>query len=296
MKRLLWLLESVLFIFLSLPFAILPYKVSLNVGAMLGTALFYAWGSRRKIAVENIEKSVRLGAIKINGPSEKTAKESFANLGRAFAELVKMYYGLADKIIGDVEVNGLDNFQQAKAKGKGVITITGHCGNWELLATAFGVRVNTAAGVARAQNNPYLNKIIENARARYGNSLIYKKGALKGILTELKKKNVVGILMDQSVVKDEGFIIDFLGRGAWTTKMPALIARKTGAPVVPVFLHRDGKRHVMTIHPEIRLSEDEDAEKALIEDTKRFSGFIEDYIRQHPEEWLWIHRKWKRVD
>jgi len=296
MKKFSWLLEAALFIILSLPFAILPYKVSLNVGAMLGTALFHVWGSRRKIAVDNIEKSVRLGAIKIDGSPEKTAKESLDNLGRSFAELVKMYYGLADKIIGDVEVNGIDNFLQAKAKGKGVITITGHCGNWELLATAFGVRVATAAGVARAQNNPYLNKIIENARARYGNSLIYKKGALKGILTELKKKNVVGILMDQSVVKDEGFIIDFLGRGAWTTKMPALIARKTGAPVVPVFLHRDGNRHVMTIYPEIKLSENADAEKALIEDTKRFSGFIEDYIRQHPEEWLWIHRKWKRVD
>ena len=165
-----------------------------------------------------------------------------------------------------------------------------------MLATAFGVRVNAASGVARVQNNPYLNKLIENARGRYGNSLIYKKGALKGILSVLKKKGVVGILMDQAVIKDEGFIVDFLGRGAWTTKMPALIARKTGAPVLPVFLHRDGKKHVMTIHPEIKLSENEDPEKAIIEDTRAFTSYIEAYIKQHPEEWLWIHRRWKRVD
>lgn len=296
MKRLLWLLESVLFIFLSLPFAILPYRASLNVGALLGTLLFYAWGSRRKIAVENIEKSVRLGAIKINTSPGEIAKESFMNFGRSFVEVIKIYYRLADKIIADIEIIGEENYQKARAKNKGVIFISGHCGNWELLATAFGVRINPAAGVARAQNNPYLNRLLEKARYRYGNRIIYKKGALKGILSELKNDRTVSILMDQAVIKEEGFIIDFLGRGAWTTKMPALLARKTGAPVLSAFIHRSNGRHVITINPEVELSREEDAEKAVIEDTKKFTGLIEDYIKQHPTEWLWIHRRWKRVD
>jgi KDO2-lipid IV(A) lauroyltransferase len=102
--------------------------------------------------------------------------------------------------------------------------------------------------------------------------------------------------MDQAVLKDEGYVIDFLGRGAWTTKMPALIARKTGTPVVPVFINLDGDRHIINIYSEVALSGEEDTEKAVMEDTKRFTGFIEEHIRQHPAEWLWIHRRWKRVN
>ena len=218
------------------------------------------------------------------------------NFGRSFVEVTKIYYRLADKIISDIEIIGEDNYQKARAKNKGIIFISGHCGNWELLATAFGVRISPAAGVARAQNNPYLNSLLEKARYRYGNRIIYKKGALKGILSELKKNRTVSILMDQAVIKEEGFIIDFLGRGAWTTKMPALLARKTGAPVLSAFIHRSNGRHVITINPEIELSHDEDTEKAVIEDTKKLTGLIEDYIKQHPTEWLWIHRRWKRVD
>jgi len=101
--------------------------------------------------------------------------------------------------------------------------------------------------------------------------------------------------MDQSVLADEGYVIDFLGRGAWTTKMPALIARKTGAAVVPAFIHRAGNGYKLIFYPAVELSNLDDKEQAVIEDTKRFSGFIERYIREHPSEWLWIHRRWKRV-
>ncbi|MEK7852919.1 MAG: lysophospholipid acyltransferase family protein, partial [Planctomycetota bacterium] len=96
-------------------------------------------------------------------------------------------------------------------------------------------------------------------------------------------------------LSDEGYVIDFLGRGAWTTKMPALIARKTGAAVLPAFIHRTQKGHKIKIYPAVELSDIADKEKAVIEDTKRFSGFIERYIKEHPSEWLWIHRRWKRV-
>jgi KDO2-lipid IV(A) lauroyltransferase len=132
-------------------------------------------------------------------------------------------------------------------------------------------------------------------RKKYGNSIIYKKGALKPILQALRSNGCVGILMDQAVVRDEGFVINFLGRGAWTTKMPALIARKTGAAVLPVFIHRTGTGHVINIYPEIELSRSDDREGAVRDDTIMFSGYIEQYIAKHPAEWLWIHRRWKRV-
>ena len=144
-------------------------------------------------------------------------------------------------------------------------------------------------------DNPFLNRIIEKTRRTYGNRIIYKKAALKNILQELRSNEAVGILMDQAVLAREGFIIDFLGRGAWTTKMPALIARKTGAVVLPAFIHRTEYGHKIEIFPEVKLSYDDNKEEQLKKDTKKFSSYIEEYIQKYPAEWLWIHRRWKRV-
>ncbi len=296
MKRLLWFLEAVIVIVLSFPLALLPYKCALKAGRLLGLVLFYAWADRRNIAIENIEKSVRSGALAVSEPAEKIARESFVNLGKSFAEVVRIYYGLGDSIVHNVAVKGEEHFINAKAKGKGIIAVTGHCGNWELAALAFGVKVSPGSGVARPLDNPYINGMLGKARLRYGNSLIYKKGALKAILSCLKREGVVSILMDQAVLRHEGFIIDFLGRGAWTTKMPALIAMRTGAPVIPVFISREGAGHVMTIYPEVPLKREEGSESALKEDTEILSGYVDGYIKEHPTEWLWIHRRWKRVE
>ncbi len=295
MTRLLWLLEAVIIIVLSFPLALLPYKCALKAGGFLGLLLFNVWSGRRRIAVGNIEKSVQSGALAVSEPAEKIARESFVNFGKSIAEVMKIYYGFGNRLIRNVVIRGSEHYNEAKAKGKGVIFVTGHCGNWELMALAFGLKVSPASVVARAQDNPYINGMIGKIRARYGNSVIYKRGALKGILACLKKEGTVGILMDQAVIRDEGYTINFLGRGAWTTKMPALIARKTGTPVIPAFISREGIGHVMTIYPEVLLNREEMSESSLKEDTQRLSSYVDEYIKEHPTEWLWIHRRWKRV-
>ncbi|MBI4691376.1 MAG: lysophospholipid acyltransferase family protein [Nitrospirae bacterium] len=285
-------------ILLSAPLAILPFGFSIKAGEFLGLLLFYAWGSRRRIAIENIEKS-EIGRQKAEGRRQKwevsIAKESFKNLGRSFVEVIKIYYGLGRGLIDSVEIEGVENFHNARKKGKGIIFITGHCGNWELSAIAMSVKIGKSSGVARRIDNPCLNKIVEGIRQRYGNSIIYKQGALKSIIKKVREGGCVGILMDQAVLADEGYVIDFLGRGAWTTKMPAMIARKTGAAVLPTFIRRVDGRHRITIHPQVELSTTGDKEKAAVEDTKKFSSYIEEYIKGNPAEWLWIHRRWKRV-
>lgn len=289
--KIIWLLETVFIVLSSLPIALLPDKIALKVGEALGLFLFYIWGGRRKIAIKNIEKS----GLKSLGDAEHIAKENFKNLGKSFAEIIKIYYGLGRDIIDNVEVRGINNYMKAKSKNRGVIFISGHCGNWELMSLIFGYKVDRLSVVARTQDNIYLNRLIEAVREKYGNRVIYKKGALKGIISELRKNGSIGILMDQAVVRGEGYVIDFLGRPAWTTKMPALIARKTGASVLPAFINRNSSGHVLNIYPEIELSNEQDTEKAIVKDTERFSGYIEDYIRQYPSEWLWIHRRWKRA-
>ena len=267
----------------------------MKAGEILGLLLFFLWGSRRRIAVENLRNAVASGSILLADTVETVIRDDFRNLGKSFIEVIRIYYGSGKKILESVDIEGVENLHEAQSRGRGVLLLTGHCGNWELLALITGMGLSHGAVVARQMNNPYLNSLLEKVRRRYGNSVIYKRGALKSIVRTFKNNGCVGILIDQAVVPDEGYVIDFLGRGAWTTKMPALIARKTGAAAVPAFIHRTDKGHTIKIYPEVELSHRSDIEEAVREDTMRFSGFVEDYIREHPSEWLWIHRRWKRV-
>lgn len=296
MKRLLWFLQVFIFFVIAIPLAILPYKISLKIGEILGLLLYYIWKDRRNIALKNIEECVLNGNLFSKRDYKGIIKNSFKNLGKTFVEIIKILFGFSNIVFNKVEIFGEEYFKKAKSKGKGVLFITGHCGNWELMAIVCSLKLEKISVVARPIDNPFINKILEKIRKRFGNKVIYKKGALRNIINALRRNETVGILMDQAVVSDEGYVIEFLGKGAWTTKIPALIARKTEASVLPVFINRiNGDKHVIKIYPEINLSNGLDREFALVEDTKNFSRYIEDYIREHPSEWLWIHRRWKRV-
>lgn len=295
MKRAVWFFEFILFVIVSIPLAILPLKWSKKAGELLGLFVFYLWQSRRRIAIQNLKAVILSGALTFPGPAETMIRDNFKNLGKTFSEVVKLYYHRGGRIIEEVDIEGVEHFRDALMKGKGILVITGHCGNWELMAITAALKLQAISVVARPVDNPFVHRFGERVRKKYGNSVIYKKGALKLILQKLKSNDVVGILMDQAVKRDEGFVINFLGVGAWTMKMPALIARKTGAAVLPAFIHRTEKGHTITIHPEVELSAAEDRDAAVVEDTKRFSWYVEEYIRQHPTEWLWIHKRWKRI-
>jgi len=210
-------------------------------------------------------------------------------------EISRLYHGHGENIISSIEVRGWEHCEAAKAKGKGIIFFSGHCGNWELMSLAisnlFG---ETVSGVARQQNNPFFNRMVERMRSRYNSKLIYKQGALKGILAALKKGEMVGILADQAVRPEEGCLIEFIGRTAWASRMPAVIARKTGVPLIPVFIHRDGEHHVLTFYPEHVFSGTANDE-GIIEDTQALSRFVENHVVAHPTQWYWIHRRWKRA-
>lgn len=295
MKRVLQFFSFVFMVLFSLPFALTPLAVSLKTGEMMGLLLFCLWKSRRSIAIENLRSAVARGALTIDSTPEAVIRQNFRNMGKSFVEIVKIYYGFGRKIFESVEIRGIDNYSRAHSKGKGVIAITGHCGNWELNGLGSSIHLTRVNVVARPLNNFYLNKLIEKTRKKYGNSVIYKRGGLKRILSALKRNEAVVILMDQSVVITEGVVADFLGKKDHIMKTPAIIARKTGCAVLPVFIRRAGRGHLIEIGPEIELDKAEDYEQAVYNDTIRFSGHLENYIKNNPYEWLWIHRRWKRI-
>jgi len=262
------------------------------IGEKMGRLLFFVDRKHRRITLNNLRRAFR------NEKDEKEilgiAKACYINLGRSFAEFSRLLRENSEYINGYIEIEGFENYIKAKEKGRGVIYLTGHCGNWELMALFQAVKGYPLSIVARPIDNPYLNKKVVEIRTRYGNSIIEKKRAMRGILRCLKEEGTVGVLLDQNVTRKEGVFVDFFGEPACTNKGLALIAQKTGTPVLPAFIHYlGGGRHKIVVGEEIGLDNGGDPERDIISNTQRFTRIIEDHIRKYPEEWLWLHRRWK---
>lgn len=292
MKKILYFFQFLLVFFLVFPLAFLPVSLAQRFGESIGKLGFRFWKSRRTIAIEAIEKTIEAGCLPSTLSPEDTTMKTFMNLGRSFMEIIKVYLMGGRDLIDPITIHGIENLHEARSFKKGVLIITGHYSNWELLALAFGRKISHAFIVARKQNNPFLNFLIEKIRQRFGNTIIYKEGALKKIMSELKNNNVVGILYDQCVVEDEGIIVDFMCRPAWTMKIPVLLSRKTGAPILPIFLKRTSSGYLMVIDKYFF----PDKELGLAENVSQMNKHIETHIKDDPAQWLWIHRRWKRTD
>ena len=221
----------------SLPLALfvilIPTAFIRPIGRTLGILVFHLFPRERKRSIKNITESMpslqsRTAWQRAGGTPYSIAREAFANLGISCIELVKLYYGMGDRIIDSVAISGVENYQQAQSLGKGVILISGHCGNWELMGITVCRHLATLSVVARRQPNAFFNGVIEKLRNKYGSSVIYNKGAAKKIFFALRKKEIVGIIIDQVVVPSEGEIVEFLGRRAWMTNAPPALAEKTG--------------------------------------------------------------------
>jgi len=221
-------------------------------------------------------------------------REIFQNLGRYLVEISRLYHGRDSSFLDGIEVRGREYLEAARAKGKGVLCYSGHCGNWEVMGLALGSIFGDGVVVARRQKNPFLDRMIMRMRMRYNSRVLDKQGALRGILKALKDGSLVGMLADQAVLPEAGVRVDFLGRQAWASTAPTVIARKSGAAVVPVFIHREGDRHVITFYPEYRCSDDT-SEAGMARDIQALTRYVEDFIVAHPTQWYWVHRRWKRA-
>ncbi len=300
MKKTVWLLQAVLFYIFTLFVATLPRSQSNRIGRKIGTFLFNILHSRRSIAIDNIRQALpfmkrHLSWTGIYETPEEIALATFMNLGISIVEVCRLYHGKGNDLIDSMVVHGLENFQQAKEKGNGVLCVSGHCGNWELISLSFKHHLNENVwAIVRKQNNPYLNSIVDKMRSGYDNKVIYNKAALRPILSVIKNKGVIGMLADQAVFEDNGALIEFLGRKAWANKAPAVIAHKTGVPIVPVFGYRENGRFILTFHPEYTLCGDR-SEDGIRRDIQALSRYLEDFVCAHPADWYWVHRRWKRA-
>ncbi|MBW1841897.1 MAG: lysophospholipid acyltransferase family protein [Deltaproteobacteria bacterium] len=198
-----------------------------------------------------------------------------------------------ERLFKHFELEGASNLKAAHDEGRGVLALTAHFGNWELLSVA-GARLGYPLAVLyRPLDFKPLDRFFVKLRSRFGGKMIPQKRALREILRILNRGEIMVLLMDQNVDWYEGVFVDFMGRRACTNKGLALIALKSKAPVVPVFVVRRGERFTAKILPEIPLIKTGDKTKDVEENTARYNAAIASFLYQYPEQWFWVHQRWK---
>ena len=219
----------------------------------------------------------------------------FTSLGRQLAELCQFPRLTAENVDGVVVYDGLENYEQAFARGKGVLFLTAHFGGWELSAFAHSLHGHWLHVVMRPMDNPYLDRLLQQYRTMHGNRTVAKDDFVRGLLAAMKAGETVGILMDTNMTPPQGVFVDFFGIPACTASGLARIALRTDAAVVPGFTIWDPKlgKYRLRFDPAVELVRTGDLDADLVANTQKFTKVIEDYVRKYPDQWLWVHRRWK---
>lgn len=269
----------------------LPERFVLRVGALLGLGAFRLSRRYRTVAIANLTQV--FGDEWTSERIEETARDMFRNLGMSVVEFIRLSQVDPDRLDDLIEVHGEENIEKAKASGKGIIAITAHYGNFELFGAAFVRKGYPLSVIARDADDEQTNAIINAIRERMGYHVFPRQNAARQSLAVLRRNEVLGVLPDQNDLN--GIFVPFFGRLASTAIGPAFMALHTGATLLPAFIHRRADlRHEVTIYPPIEYTVTGDRDRDIYEVTLKINQAIETAIRAHPEQWFWLHNRWKR--
>jgi KDO2-lipid IV(A) lauroyltransferase len=268
---------------------IVPYRAGVWAGGVLGFFGYYLLPRERKRAIAHLnlafgEKGTRW--------IRRIARRCFEHLGKSLLETMLISPDRLDQV---VEVHGEENLREAMKQGKGAVYVTGHIGNWELMGHAVSSRYPLSV-VAAPIEPEQVNDMIVSLRAGMGVRTILRgrPGASRELIRIFKENRILGILIDQDTDVESAFV-DFMGRKAWTPTGAASMALKFGAPVIYGYIHRDKQnKHTITIEGPLQLVRTGDDASDLVTNTAMFTKKIEDSIRKDPEQWVWMHRRWRR--
>jgi KDO2-lipid IV(A) lauroyltransferase len=219
----------------------------------------------------------------------RIARGSFHSIARLLVSLARMPSIHSGNIHEWIRYDGLEHFHAAKASGRGVLFATAHLGNWELSAFAHGLMTEPMHVVVRELDNPKIDALVRGLRRQTGNRVIEKRDFARGMLRALGANEAVGILVDQNTSLDEGIFVPFFGIPACVNPGLARMAARTGAPIIAGFAlwNESEQRYVLRFDPPFEATGD------LQSDTARVHAAIERAVREHPDQWLWLHRRWK---
>jgi len=271
---------------------VLPRGLAREIGAAVGALAFRGLGRLRKVGLRNLALAF---PEKTEAEREAILRLVYRNLGYLLAEFCEMPGYTAEGASRFIRYEGLENYLRARDKGKGVLVLTGHLGAWELSSFYHSLMGMPMGMVIRRLDNPLVDAFVNRVRCMHGNRVIHKDDFARGLIASMRAGETVGILMDTNMTPPQGVFVPFFGVEACTASGMARIALKTGAAVVPGFLlwHETEKKYVLRFGEELEVVNTGDAEADAVANTARFTAVMEAYIRQYPEQWLWMHRRWK---
>jgi KDO2-lipid IV(A) lauroyltransferase len=271
---------------------LLPRPLARAIGITLGLTVYSFHGRLRRTGLRNLT----LAFPEISDRERRRLlRGEFISLGRQLAEVCLFPRYTRENVSNVVVYDGFENFERAYARGKGVLFLTGHLGAWELSAFAHSLNGHPLSIVMRSLDNPYINDLIQSYRTMHGNRTVDKDDFVRGLLAAMRTGETVGILMDTNMTPPQGIFVDFFGTPACTASGLARIALKTDAAVVPGFTVWDSKqaKYILRFDPAVELIRTGNNEADIVANTAKFTNVIENFIREYPDQWLWVHRRWK---
>ena len=279
-----WLLVHVL--------GALPRSLARALGILLAHLVYVVHGRLRGVGLENL----KIAFPEMSGRERRRIlRKLFTGLGRQLAEFCLFPTYTRENVAQVAIHDGMENYEAARARGKGVLFLTGHFGGWEIGSFAHSIVGYPMQIVVRDLDNPYVAKLVTDYRCLHGNRLVDKDEFARGLLAAMRAGDTVGILMDTNMTPPQGVFVDFFGKPACTASGLARVALKTSAAVVPGFTLWDPelRKYRVQLSPALELIRTGDDERDVIANTELFTKVIEQYARRYPEQWLWVHRRWK---
>lgn len=279
-----WLLVRVL--------GLLPASVARAAGIVLARMVYLLHRRLRRAGMRNLQLAFPQRAA---SERRRILRRLFTNLGRQLGDFCRLPHYNRENLSQLAVYDGFENFERAQARGKGVLFLTAHFGGWEVSSFMHALHGHPLHILVRPLDNPYLDRLVTRYRTLSGNRTIPKQDFARAMLAALRAGETVGILMDQNMTSEQGVFVDFFGIPACTSTLMARMALRTEAAVVPGFCFWDPtlRRYRVRFDPALETIRTGNEEADIVANTAACSRVIEDYARRYPEQWLWVHRRWK---
>nr|CBX28459.1 hypothetical protein N47_G37830 [uncultured Desulfobacterium sp.] len=277
------------------PFTGAIVKILVHVlGKILGAVLYYFDVSHRRTVKRNLKfiypewKDEKIRTI---------SKQVFQNFGITVFEIIQMYFLKKKNILSNIHIiRGEEYLRKAIDGSNGVVLASAHIGNWESAALFVPCYYGkSVVSVARKIDSAIINKVALKMRTRFGNSIINKEGALPEMTRTVRSGNILAILIDQNTTASEGVVINFFGKKVTATPAAAMVAIRCNSPVIPAFCIREKNNQLGIIfEPPVKITRTKSLRDDLITNTQAINDVVEKIIREYPDQWLWMHKRWKK--
>ncbi|HKD84744.1 MAG TPA: lysophospholipid acyltransferase family protein [Terriglobales bacterium] len=271
---------------------ILPRPFAHGAGILIGKLVYYLHPRLRRVGRRNLEM-----AFPGKSPAERRQilRGVYISLGRLLGEACLFPTYTRENSSEIATYQGFENFEAAEKRGKGVLLLTAHLGGWEVGSFFHSLQGHPMHIVVRPLDNPHVDALVSRYRSLHGNTMIGKQEFARGLISAMRRNETVGILMDTNMTPPQGVFVDFFGIPACSASGLARIALHSDATVVPAFTIWDAalRKYRVEFDRAVELAHTGDEEADAVANTARFTKAIESYIRRYPDQWLWVHRRWK---